>query len=178
MKDNRGFTLIELIIIMVIMGIVAVGSVVGYNILNTGSAKSTTVRISTMLDYIQLQNMTKSKTYYLVIYPDSTGKYFMRVDSVTAGGVTETELQEEPLELRIGGEITTEYSGDVTDYLLHDGLVPGRNVKDKLEICFYKETGAFKPNREGQLVTKIGISASGRSYTLRLVELTGKHYMD
>lgn len=178
MKDNRGFTLIELIIVMVIMGIVAIGSMVGYNMLNTGSAQRTVERISSMLDYVQLENMTKSKPFYLVIKINSEGDYIICVDTFDVSNVRKT-IMSEKLELKKGGEITFQNTGVATEYLISEVPVAGRNISDKLEVCFSNDTGGFIPIPPAtEIVSKIGVSASGRSYSIWLVKVTGKHYIE
>lgn len=175
MKDNHGFTLIELIVVMVIMGIITVGSITGYQLLNKGSAQSTTERISSILDYVQLLNMKKNKNYYMLIEKKS-GVYKISVMSESVPN-DRTELEEE-LKLRSGGEITFQYNGDLNDYLISDTPVAGRNVK-KLEVCFSKDSGGFIPNGlDGGIANRIKITDSKSSYTIRLVEITGKHYIE
>lgn len=173
-KNNRGITLIELIIVMTIVGIIAIGSVTGYRMLNAGGAQSTVERIDAMLDYVQLENMTKKEPYYLII-EKRNGDYQLSVERGTE------RILSEKLELKEGGEITFQYGEDPTQYLVSDVAVAGRNIKEKLEICFSKNSGSFIPNRapDQKIVSRIGVSASstGRSYSIALVEITGKHYI-
>jgi len=168
MKDNRGFTLIELIVVMVIMGIIAIGSMVGYNMLGSGSAQSTAQRISSMLDYVQLENMTKNKTYIMAISQNNVGNYILSVEEESSPN--NIVISREKLELK-NGEITFRYSGEITENLI------SFNPAVRLEVSFDKSTGGFK-QISGKTITKIGLSASGRSYSILLVEVTGKHYIE
>lgn len=174
MNNDRGFTLIELIVVMVIMAILGVGSIAGYNLLSTSSTEKTAVRVMEVLDYIQMENMTKSKAYTMKITENATGTYKLDILSTTTVGTTQTESTE-TLELE-DGEIT--YRNDINEtYLVSSVPVIGWLVKNELVIGFRKDTGGVK-EYDGRFVTRIGITASGRSYYIRLVPATGKHYIE
>lgn len=169
-KDNRGVTLIELLVVMIIMGILAGGAMYGIRSLNTGSAQSTTKRIESMLDYVRMEHMSKGSNYVLILREEDKEYYLLVQSDQGAGRKT---VLEEKLDLR-GGEISFFYSnpGEVeeTSVLLRS--------TDELEICYSKESGAFLKNSKDQIIKAIRVEASSRSYTIRLVQETGKHYLE
>ncbi|HKL79080.1 MAG TPA: prepilin-type N-terminal cleavage/methylation domain-containing protein [Mobilitalea sp.] len=171
MRDNRGFTLIELIVVMLIVGVLAIGSILGVKVLGFGSTQSTVKRIDSMLNYLQIENMTRSKPFYMII-EEADGKYFLSVQKDTI------EISREELEL-VRGEITYVTKSGMT-YLVHENEITGRDTSKKLEITFKKDTGGVGENRATppETITKIIVSTNSRSYTIRLVEVTGKHYIE
>jgi prepilin-type N-terminal cleavage/methylation domain-containing protein len=170
MKNNQGFTLIELIIVIIIVGVLSAGTVLGADILGFGSARSTVNRINTMLDEVQIENMTKNKSYYLIVYQQN-GDYYLRVEAGTQ------VISREKLELK-RGEITYRESDSSTTYLVSETAVEGRDTMSKVEVSFQKDTGGIKENRGNEIITQIGVSSAGSSYTIYLVEATGKHYIE
>ncbi len=171
MNDNQGFTLIELIVVIIIVGVLSAGSVLGANILGLGSARSTVNRINTMLNEVQIENMTKNKSYFLMIY-EVNGDYHLRVE---AGA---QKISDEKLKL-VRGEITYR-TKDGSTFLVRENSVEGRNTQQKLEVTFRKDTGGVAENRkpDPEVVTRIDVISAGRSYTIFLVEATGKHYIE
>ena len=171
MKDNRGFTLIELIVVMLIAGILAVGTILGVSVLGFGTAKSTVERIDSMLTYVKTENMTKSKPIYLII-EEVDGKYYISVQKDTL------EISREKLEL-VRGEISYVTKSGIT-YLVNNSEVTGRVTSQRLEVTFKKDTGGVRENRaiSPEIITQIIISTDSRTYTIRLVEVTGKHYIE
>ncbi|MBH1939788.1 type II secretion system protein [Mobilitalea sibirica] len=170
MKDNRGITLIELLVVMIIIGVLGGASIFGARILGLGTAKSSTGRISAFLDYVQVENMTKNKIYYMIIKKGNDKDYYLIVE--TADG---TVVRSEKLDL-VRGEITFYKKNDPTKYSVKNLTLDGEEVN--LEVSFLKESGGIRENRSHDKVTQIGISSAGRSYSIRLVEVTGRHYID
>lgn len=173
-KNNQGVTLIELIVVMAIAGILAGGSIFGARVLGMGSAKRYVNRINSMLDYVQLENMTKNKTHYLMIREEN-GSYIMEV---RAGSQPDSLIiSSEKLKL-VRGEITYQDKNSGKTYLVNSAPVPGRDVSPVLEVCFQKDTGGIAMNTYSEIITRIKVTSSGSSYTIFLVEATGKHYID
>lgn len=175
MNNDRGFTLIELIVVILIMAILGVGSMAGYNLLNTSTAEKTADRIIAVLDYIQMENMTKSKAYTMKI-EKIADDYRLNIISTNSAG-TEVIKSTEILELD-NGNIIFENNVDLVQILVSSVPVSGWQVADKLVIGFRKDTGGVKEYATDHYVTRIGFTASSRTYYLRIVTATGKHYIE
>ncbi len=164
MRNNQGITLVELIIVMAIIGVISAGSFISANMLGLGTAKSTVRRIASMLDSVQIENMTKSKSTDLIISEDG-GSYYLTIKSGTL------ELGREKLKL-VKGQITYTRN-DGTTWLISAGPEPVT-----AELCFRKDTGGFAPNSKGEIIRRIEVSSAGSTYAIHLVEATGKYYIE
>lgn len=162
MKDNRGFTLVELIVVMLIMAVLATGSVAGYNLLHVGSAKRASERILSVLSEVQMENLAKNEAYSLVITQNSQGDYVL---SVSCDG---SSVSSEVLNMR-NGRISFETGAGST-------IEVGPSAK--LEVCFRKDTGGVKKNGEGEIITRIRITSNGDTFYIRMVTATGKHFIE
>ena len=177
LKDNRGLTLIELIVVMAILGVLMGGTTVGYNLLNSSSSKNIAERITALMSYVKVENMSKSNAYSLQITKDSgSGKYLASILSTDSDHITKV-IKLETLDLK-EGEITFENNLEATQYLISSVPVTGREIADKLMISYRRDTGALQEYSAGLTVTRIGITTSGRTSYIRLVAITGKHYME
>ena len=161
-KDNRGVTLVELIVVMLIISILAGGTVIAVGSLDSGNTKSTVERIGALLDYVRVLNMSKDRTYYLVVKKE--GEVFTAFVQYDDGG--RQNLLTETLKLK-NGEI--KYSTDMGEETV------GADVSS-LELSFSKE-GSI-PAGSGGEIKSILISGGGHSRIIHLVAATGKHYIE
>jgi prepilin-type N-terminal cleavage/methylation domain-containing protein len=176
MGDDRGVTLVELIVVILIMGVLSGSAVIGYRSLDSGNAKATVTRISALLDYVQVENMSMDKNYYLVIEKQGTS-FVAKVQSEVSG--VRTDLLKETLRLK-EGQITY-YSQDSlieNRYIVDDTTTPART----LEVSYQKASGALRSedmNGDGlaEDLKRIELTSSGRQFTIYLVTATGKHYI-
>lgn len=176
MRDNHGVTLIELIVVMIIMGILAGGLVFGVQRLDSGNVNSTAKCIKTVLSQVRMENMSKDKPFYLVI-EEKDQNYYVSIQIKDAEGRVSEIIMKDKLDLK-KGNITFYYKDDPTEYYLRETVLEGRQTKTRLEVSFRKDTGGLKANTDGALVNRIKINAGGKSYSIRLVEATGKYYVE
>lgn len=162
-KNNQGVTLVELIVVIIIIGILAGGTMVGIKSLDSGNTRSTMERIDALLDYTRLLNMSKENDYKLVI--NQEGGVFQAIIQSTTESGTETVLTEK-LKLKAGNITYTSSLGSFSIagvYSLKIGY-----TKNAGRIIIYPDEGEIK---------SITISGGSRSYTIQLVTATGKHYL-
>lgn len=174
MKDNRGFTLIELIVVMMIMAIFAVGSITAFNLSDSGSAKNAAKRILSKLDYVQMENMTKTKSYYLQIMWDTTKqKYVLNTVAVDASLNSVTESSED-LDLK---------NEQISYWCRKDGFdtrhtINKSNTDNSMDISFQKDTGGVVENTTLGYINKISITSAGATRNIVIVTATGKHFIE
>lgn len=173
LSDNKGFTLIELIIVIAIIAIISLGTVLGVGILGYGNAKSATARIKSLSDYARIENMTKKEKYFLVIYHQDKD-YFISIQTEKDG--IRTNKKTEKLDLRKGS--ISFQNKDGNNYLISSIAIEGVNVRDKLELEFTKDTGGLKSNYLGEMVKFLEVECNNISYKIYFVEATGKAYVD
>lgn len=153
---------------------IAGGTIVGLNSLDSQNAMSSVNRLNALLDNVQVENMSKSNSYYLVV--EKKGDNFEAKVQYDEGG-TRKDVITEKLKLKNG--VITYVTKDNTaehNYTVSDSVTPPVN----LDISFDKSSGSILPKLPDRVeyVKSITISAAGRSYTIRLVTATGKHYIE
>lgn len=158
-KDNRGVSLIEMIVIILIIGILSTATVISVGYVHRMNSLSCASNINMVLEQTRLKTMSKeSGTISLVIYLKDKN-YYMAL--ATTNG-SERVLSEETL---IGSE------GLNIEFKEADGrTVTLNNLNYEYEIKFVKGTGAFDTSLKeivinGQKkVSVILVKETGRSY--------------
>lgn len=168
MKNNQGVTLVELIVVILIIGVLSVGGMYGIKSIDSGNVQAAVERVSALLDYVRGENMSKATVYYLVLEEDS-GAYYANVETESEG-VRERILQEK---LKLKNGIITYQNSVGNVYTIDSDASPSV----KLELSYDKESGSIN-QFGGSDIENIVFSSSGRIYTLHLVSITGKHYID
>ena len=73
--------------------------------------------------------------------------------------------------------------GDITITAISDEGAPSKTVSDtvSIKIFFSRSNGALKPdpdNSEGKSYNKIKVHSDNGEYVIRIIKLTGKHYIE
>ena len=158
-SNNKGLTLVELIVVVAIMGIVSIGGISGINLIYSTSAKETSSKLNSALNRARTEAMSRSQASLDIYEQDS--EYYVKFKINGA--------EEAPI--RVG---TSRVNVSYTDT---QGNTKKLTAPNSLKIEFDRETGAFKPLDSGSgdaYLKKITVSSGTKVYTITCERLTGK----
>lgn len=155
-KNKDGFSLIELVIVIVIMAVLTGLTALGIGFMKAGDTRGVASEIDSCLSELKSQAMAKNKPVYMHLY-QYDGNYYVKY--------TETDSTTPNSD---GEEIG---SGEVS-VVTSDGVdVSGSHV---VTFAIRKKDGAFTMGPE-----KITVSSDySKTYTVCLVKDTGKHFVE
>lgn len=74
--NNKGFSLVELLIVMAILGIVGSGVFMGFNVIHNANVNNSAGIINSYLSAVRMNNMSKVQSQYLHIYRKGGYNYY------------------------------------------------------------------------------------------------------
>lgn len=171
MKKNRqkGFSMIEMIIVIAIMGIFTALATIGFGYLKSGNVKAAAKNIDSNLTKLKLDTMSKDKKPYMCIYKVGSDTYMLCTTdtTITPNASNGQKIGNGNVEIVANGE---KLSGS-----------------KKIYVAFKKGSGAFTEefdDRKKQTVVKnpdstiVVKSQKGTSYVIHMIRDTGKHYIE
>ena len=190
LKNKKGFSMVEMIIVIAIMAILVGGiaSYIGY--INNGKTKKSIETLKTKLDRVQTDNMAKEGDTYLYLYKTASGIYCKIVNTgecldpsgkvIYPNGFTNrTEFDN----FLASSPQTSELAGSRVDVkakgVKADGSPADIELKNDniVKIGFDKTTGAFKCSNNGSNTDFYNVIEfkGSQHYSIKLVKSTGKH---
>ena len=159
-NKNKGYSLIELIVVIAIIGIVGVGSIIGLSMINGKPADQCASALKIALASHRLSTMGKDESdTYLEVFLDSEGAVWIR-ESLN-GVRTESKACGRGVTIEVfyndGSESTT--------------LVANDPARDRLRISFNRHNGSFNL---GSNISRLRISKATHAFNLTFYNLTGK----
>ena len=154
-KERDGFSLVEMIIIIAIVGILTGGIAISYNLVRSADVKGMAYDIDSSLTNLKSKNMGSNKQLFMHLYKQS-GNYFIdytKEESYTPSGEGES-VGESGISLKYDGKELT------------DGEV--------ITIGIQKKDGASSVGPEEIEVYDDNLN----DYMVYLVKDTGKHYVE
>lgn len=153
-KEREGFSLMEMIIVIAILGMITGGIAVTYNMVRTADVKGMAYDIDSSLTHLKSKNMGSNKQLFMHLYRQADNYFldYTEDESYTPAG--DGEVIGEP-------EISLRYDGKE----LTDGEV--------ITVGIQKKDGAFSTGPE-----EIEVYDENNAYVVCLVKDTGKHYVE
>ncbi len=164
-KDNRGISLVEILVVIAIMGVVAAVGLWGLGSLSGRPAQQCAQRIAYSLERHRISSMGKVDAYYTISVDDKgriIGTEGLRSTATEPATYVETKSELGTNRVKLYYENS---AGDRTE-------VPESGITFK----FDRGSGAFQ-NSYFPCVRLVAVSG-GREVKIELVKLTGKVYLD
>lgn len=166
MKDNKGFSLVELIVVIAIMSILT-----GVSVLSIRSAigtyvKQCTANIESQINNARHMTMAKNKVS-LKIYVDSSGAYYADMEVYA----TDSSTTPESVTTKKLGRSSVDVSF-TTDSSMADGTFKKVDSSNPIIIEFDRSSGALKD--QTNCVKQIKISQGAHTKRITIFPETGK----
>ncbi len=148
--NQAGMSLVELIVVIVIMGILSVGSAIGISYVSKMNSSSAAEKLQSMFERTRLTTLSSANDVKMELGKDSGGFYCKLVD-----GTNEVE------KVKLGGDALTIKVG-------------GSSVGSSAYVFRYnKSNGAFQAGTCDSIVI-----TGSETKTVRLVTATGRTYIE
>ncbi len=163
-RNNRGYSLVELIAVIAILAVVAAGSFVSINLISGRPAIKAANLLTQTLRSARLTASGKLENT-VTIYRDSAGNLYAEVSFTDGNGnalTNQTKLGDKRVKM------SYKVSGETAERELNT------SADDPLVLQFDRATGAFRPTVGGKYCTEIRTSKANKTGTVILHYLTGK----
>lgn len=161
--DNRGFSLVELIVVAAILSVCTGIVAVSISAVSSSQARKCAVSIDAALSQCRVRAMSRAGEVYMTLSADADGTVTVAQFEEANGTATETFSD------RVGS------SRCAVSYMPKGAADSSALDAAGITLAFDRDTGAFDFTRNGNAVSSITVSGGGRSYVITLDALTGAH---
>ncbi|MBO5657166.1 MAG: prepilin-type N-terminal cleavage/methylation domain-containing protein [Agathobacter sp.] len=161
-KNQRGYTLVELIVVVALMGVLSSVGLLSYSLVTGRNIKSCAAELEGYIGKTKIQAMSRA-TATLRIFAAEDGIY--------------VNLSTEGQDVRIGKRgLTVTYEtrkgGATQTYTLNT------NGSNALTLSFDRSSGSFLPLADGSQCSRITLPDGTRTMRIILIPETGKYYLE
>lgn len=161
MKNNKGFSLVELIVVIAIMGVLTGIITISTRTILGSRVKECAANIESQLKMARETTMGKSRVT-LKIYRNESGEYYSELTTYDADQTTVLSTDKK----RVGRKsITLKYSTDSVSYTT-------MNNSDSFIVEYDRSSGAMK--NQSSCVREIVISSGSKEKKIKMYPETGK----
>lgn len=166
-KDQRGFSMVELVVVIAIIGVLVGASVSLLGYLRYANNQKAVETVSDMLNRMRITSMSRQGPQYLYIYRLSDG-YYMKLTDVLLDTYDDAALGSD------GTKICS--SGIAISMNMTGGTPTDLQIQNQVIRIVYKRNGVLNDNTAagGSNADQI-IFTSNTTYTIRIYTSTGKH---
>lgn len=168
MKDNKGYTLVEIMVVIAIIAVLLLVGITGLGFIGSANLNSCTEDLKTAVGKVRITTMGKNNATLRIYQDSSDGAYY--IQEIVDGNPEAGE--------KIGkASLTLTYTMvDDSGAVLSTGTISDPN---DLEIGFDRSSGAQieLPSNTGKC-SRIDISLGSRTRSVIMVPATGKVYTD
>lgn len=173
MKDNKGFTLIEVIICIAIAAVLIGGVYSNMNLLVYADTKSCSEKINSTLSKLRLETMSKGdKKHYIIIEWNTTDNCYY-LNAVTSDVVlAESDWKTNAYSIQSKKIANKNITISCTKKSDGTEISTVNSLKPCILISFQISSGAFESEWK-----QIIISSRTNTSTVHMITKTGKHYI-
>lgn len=159
-KDNHGFTMIEVLVVIAILVILTTGISLGLNSVVGGNVNKATKTIDAQMKKLRFTTLSREDNYSLFIYKRGGSNYYKIAP-------TSTEVNKLKDGVKLGKK------GMEVQYVAENGITNTVGVDNKyIKITYNRSDGTFNCN-----YTKIEFVAGAKNKQIILVNATGRHFI-
>ena len=160
MKNNKGFTLVELIVVILVLGVVSGITALSINLIGSSSARQCATQMDALISKSRVSSLSHTEKIYINLY---------MLDGKVVGDYYENGVRLSSKELSGRRVAVSCVVGGVVSNL--------GNSSNPLKLSFNHSTGALNPNTAdgSYYCTEINVLGGSRLYTITIAPLTGHH---
>lgn len=187
-NKNSGFSLIELVVVLAIMGVVVLFSVEIYGNINSADVESAAENTNSMLSLLRTRSITKANDFIMKIEKNSEGEFiaclYENRKKTDASGKLVDNWEKTTDGFNLGNKVTI-------TCVTKNGTKHNLTAKKSFKAACSKSNGSYKSlvcvdnsgtvvsgTADGDLINQIVFKKGKHSEKIKLIIPTGRHYVE